>query len=228
MSREGGQARNPGIKILFKELAFEKMYAYAKEAIPNEVGGFGFASIDQGILNVYDIVLLPQTVGPASTTLTPEGIAQYLQQMPHPMSDLRIWWHSHANFGTFFSSTDMKCVQELLKFVPWILTPVVNAKNDLYLAVHMKYPTYHFYDDLEYDVLSPADEASKLAALEVPLYVKEAPRVFEERTSQGMAKSVSLWKDKDYRDWGGGDWVLDSSSSQQDGTESNGEGWGQG
>lgn len=227
MSNEGGQARNPGVKILFREMAFEKMYAYAKVAAPNEVGGFGFATVKDGVVEVYDAAILPQTVGPGFTTLSPEGMAKYLREMAHPMEDLRVWWHSHGNFGTFFSSQDMSCVQELLKFVPWILTPVVNVRNDLYLAVHMKYPTYHFYDDLEYDVLSPAEEASRVAALEVPIYVKEKPIVYQERQKQGVVGPLSLWKNEDYSDGGWGDRIVVSPVPAQDGPEGEGDGWGQ-
>ena len=232
------------IKVVWDEVQFERMYAAARKALPNEIGGLGLVTQrPDGVLYIYETILLPQRVAPASTDLDKQGMADWMAANPEKVADCKVWWHSHANFGVFLSGTDQACITELLRIMPWLITPVVNVRNDLHLQLHLKEPVRQSFD-VEYDVESAITRANRECEIEVPEnIIKEvsvgkyepAPAFWETQKgneewrkrrdalfagkvpeADGDLQPADLWEDIRDTSGGWGDRVMDGTSAFED------------
>lgn len=213
-------------KVLFHEYAFEAMYARGKAAAPNEVGGLGLVDVlEDGTLYVAETFLVKQRVGPASTTLDQPDMARWMLQNRDKVERVRLWWHSHVNFQTFLSGTDENAIKELLKIMPWVITPVVNCRNDLHLSLHVRDPFQHRFEELEYDVISVAELARQDAEAEVPEAIIQDAEVRKDEFSKGIvlakdnrvAQPVATETAESIRDRLWSDWELGDHGSFQGG-----------
>lgn len=219
------------MSIIWEEVAFERMFCAAKVALPNEVGGLGLVrTLPDGTLYIYETILLPQRVSGASTDLDKQGMSDWMTANPDKVPDCKVWWHSHANFGVFLSGTDQACITELLRIMPWLITPVVNVKNEIIVQLHLKEPCRQSFD-VEYDVESAISRADRECKVEVPAnIIKEAPVVQKEwrhryktgkyadvQTPDGDLRSVYPRADADGNLWSGWDRKLDGIGLIQDG-----------
>ncbi len=83
---------------------------------------------------VTELYLLKQKCSPSQTTLDPEGLAQFAYDFVRnggDMSKLKVWWHSHANFGVSWSQDDERTIQGFQN--EWLLS-IVGNKAGAYLA----------------------------------------------------------------------------------------------
>ena len=105
----------PQIKVNITPEAHRKMFEYIHCA-DGEISGMGLVRQDNDEeFTVYDVFILPQEAGPAYTALDSKAIAKkaYELHKEGKYKDLSVWWHSHADFDTFWSGTDTSTCDRL-------------------------------------------------------------------------------------------------------------------
>lgn len=88
--------------------ALEKLCGYI-EAVEHEISGLGTVNQLGGYFLIEDIFLLPQKAFLAYTELEQGPLAHFIVewvQAGKDPSDLKLWWHSHANMDVFWSEID--------------------------------------------------------------------------------------------------------------------------
>lgn len=122
-----------GLKVEIDEKSWDTLFGWCRAAT-SEVSGMGLIKKDGSTFSIYDVFLPKQTCHHSGTTLTEEGKALLqgeLHKKKIPGSNLRLWWHTHYNFGTFFSTTDVQTIEELCgNNKDWILSMVINQAGD--------------------------------------------------------------------------------------------------
>lgn len=112
----------------------DKLDAYIA-ACHVELSGLGTAKQIGKDFLVDDILLLPQECSSASTVLDDEAVAKLIvaaMNEGHDPAKLRVWWHSHCDFGTFWSGTDDATIN-VLGGGDWLIS-IVGNKAQHYLA----------------------------------------------------------------------------------------------
>ena len=90
-------------EIFIKALAWRKMFAYATLASPNEIIGWLLTEEQSnGTIVITDVILLKQNVSGGTCEMV---IDKTVTDIEHP-ENIRGFWHSHVNMGSFHSSTD--------------------------------------------------------------------------------------------------------------------------
>jgi hypothetical protein len=103
------------LSVVIGYSAFRKLTAYINN-VGNEVGGLGSIRRAGNFIYVEDVFLLEQKVTGASTNLSPEGVAKFYQERltldpKDNLSIYKLWWHSHYNMSTFWSSIDVETIE---------------------------------------------------------------------------------------------------------------------
>ena len=98
---------------------YDKIINYATaayESMKAEIGGMSICYQDEeGDWIVTDPVILKQKVTGGTCDLDKDALADYYckAQKKHGKKEFRFcWWHSHHNMGVFWSSTDIKGINE--------------------------------------------------------------------------------------------------------------------
>lgn len=154
--------------MTFSHEAYKKMMAYVNN-VEGEVSGIGAVVYDSDPCEfiVEDIFLIEQTISAGSTSMSEDGIAKFFQERlkakkKDDLSKYKLWWHSHYNFGVFWSGTDDTTIEDFdqeKKENNWFLSVVVNqrekilARLDLFEPFRMTYNGVPIYiEDKEPDV----------------------------------------------------------------------------
>lgn len=125
------------MKCIITKKAYLKMKYFVEEC-NDEISGFGkvkqYKDEDlEDIFKIYDIEILKQTVTGASAIIDEETIAKFLYQKTKrniKTSVYRVWWHSHATMGSFFSVTDDTTINQSTEF-PYLISIVSNHKHEI-------------------------------------------------------------------------------------------------
>ncbi len=122
-----------GIKLQISRDVYDKVMWWVKHA-SFEVSGFGTVTFDEkeNAFTVNDAFLLKQEGGAAHTDIDPTALSQLMYQahMAQAPGDLKWWWHSHVNMGTFWSTQDLSTIKELGSN-GWIVATVFNKKEEM-------------------------------------------------------------------------------------------------
>lgn len=136
-------------KVVINEDVYQKVMYWIKKA-PGEVSGMGKVIFDP-IKNEFRVVsayLLKQKNTGSSTEIDATAMGKLMFETRNDPGELRWWWHSHVNFGTFWSNTDMTTIREL-GGQGWILATVLNKKEDRLSAFCQAAPCFLFVDKLD-------------------------------------------------------------------------------
>ena len=152
------------IKVKIAIPAFQKLKLYIAN-VDDEVSGLAYVKADKEILYVYDVILLPQVVSVASTSMIQKSIAQYLDDRIKnnlPIEDIHGWFHSHAEMDTFWSATDVATIEDFdteREDNNWLLSMVGNQEGKLLCRLDIFSPLRITLDDLPWEIsLSPNKE----------------------------------------------------------------------
>jgi hypothetical protein len=130
-------------KIVMSRDMMNKLFAYATLA-KGEISGLGEVEVKDGEIRVVDTCLLKQECGGATTDIDPDDLAKWNLEMIQAGKDTqrwRLWWHSHADMGVFFSGTDSTCAKDLLNcFGDFVVSVVVNRKGEVYGRINYNLP----------------------------------------------------------------------------------------
>ncbi len=142
-------------KVLITPEAKQRLDLYVQYA-KGEISGLGRAKYDGFDLLVEEIFLLPQDSGSSNTDLDPEGLSSFLTDWVNEgrnPAQLKLWWHSHANMGTSWSSTDETTISGFN--ADWILSIVVNKQGDYLCRLDIYEPVRVTIDKLQLVVYCP-------------------------------------------------------------------------
>ena len=105
----------PTRRILVLENPHLKMLYYAR-ASRGEVSGLGKVKITKDEVVITDAILIEQECSGSETTLDEEMLSKFIVdsvKRGETLRDYRLWWHSHNDFGVFWSSTDEDTIKKL-------------------------------------------------------------------------------------------------------------------
>lgn len=156
----------------------QKLQLYVNAAT-GEISGLGIVTIKDKNFYIDDLFLLHQTCTNADTELDPEAVALFIQDLVEKgeaLDKVKLWWHSHANMGVFWSGTDQATAGKFGN--GWMLSLVANKKGEALCRVDVYEPVYLALEKMDLEVLqSGVDEALK-NAIEAEVREKVKPKVF--------------------------------------------------
>ena len=123
--------------------AHRKLMAYFNNC-QIEISGVGIARIHplrSDMILITDVFLLKQSGGELNTVIPAcqlsEIVRNLIEKGENP-GDLRLWWHSHAKMGPFWSQTDKKTISDLNE--NWSVAIVGNIIANLKMRVDLYKP----------------------------------------------------------------------------------------
>lgn len=151
--------------IIIPEEVHRKLMMYVKN-VENEVGGIGKIHKEGNTIYVDDVYLIEQKVTNASTVLSADGLAKFYQERREidPTDDLssyKLWWHSHYNFGVFWSGIDDATIDGFDQETEennYMLSIVGNQKSELRARVDIYHPLRVTMDDLTVIIMEPDNQ----------------------------------------------------------------------
>lgn len=160
--------------VLISSTALTKMQTYVEQC-SDEIGWLGTATRTEGKNNdiyfVEDTYLFDQEVHATTTEITPEGLAEFAEEILQLDGDeglkiwnnLRMWGHSHVNMGVTPSGQDDTQMETFKEGGnPWFLRIIANKKGELKIDLY-DYEKSIVYLDLPW-VEKPEEEEMKIRA----------------------------------------------------------------
>lgn len=103
-------------KILTMEFPIYKKMLYYTRAAKGEISGLGRVEIVGKEARIIDAIIFRQKCTSGGTDLSSECMSQFvvsLINMGFNPENWKLWWHSHNDFGVFWSETDDNTIQKL-------------------------------------------------------------------------------------------------------------------
>src|SRR3990167_1808691 len=121
-------------KIIFLENIYNQMYTYCNLA-KGEISGLGEVEVKGNDIIIKQIILLKQICSPASTVISEETINNFIYQFAKKGLDTqnwKLWWHTHYDFGVFWSMTDEDNIKNLITLSKnFLVSVVINKKGEV-------------------------------------------------------------------------------------------------
>lgn len=177
-------------EVIIPEHVYVKMMAYI-DAVKGEISGMGEVIRVGPHYIVKDVWLLKQECTGASTSIDPISLADLrveLDSQGKAQEGFQLWWHSHADMGTFWSGTDDATINMFMQDIDWMLFIVANKKRALRARLEFRVPLELSIDDLPSFVETVGSIDQETVKAEVELKVKD-------KTWQGHGFGASV------RDW---------------------------
>ena len=132
------------LKLIIPRLIYKEIMHYVDKA-PGEISGLGTLTLDEGVFTVGKVVLCKQKNTGSTTDLDADDVATAMFQLKDEPGDMRFWWHSHADMGVFWSTTDHETMAELAEH-GWFLSTVFNKKREMKTCLTFKHEVFGLYD----------------------------------------------------------------------------------
>lgn len=148
-------------KVLIAPDAHAKLTAYIR-GVTGEISGLGVVSLLDETPYISEVLLFEQEVSGASTDLCPEDLSKFLVEWVtagRDPSELKLWWHSHANMGVFWSGTDTNTQKTCFKGSDWLVSIVGNRKGEFLCQVNIFKPFHFVLEKLPLVIHYPQIEA---------------------------------------------------------------------
>ena len=142
------------ISIAIKEKALKKIQNFI-ELAPGEISGLGTISKQYNHFIIEDVFLFKQQNTSASTTLDVEEITAMLvgkMQKNEDVSNIKLWWHSHANMGVFWSGTDDSTINNFDN-KEYLISLVSNKEGQILCRFDLYHPIRLTIDDIKYTII---------------------------------------------------------------------------
>ncbi len=126
------KAKTQGFKVRIEHHVRRKIHGWCKAAT-SEVSGVGLVEKKGSEFLIYDAVILPQKCSSGFTQLDEGEVDKFLMRLRRrggAINDMKFWWHTHYNFGTFWSSTDVDMARTWVEHQPWFISTVINQAGD--------------------------------------------------------------------------------------------------
>jgi|WetSurMetagenome_2_1015567.scaffolds.fasta_scaffold01396_27 hypothetical protein len=201
------------MKVYITPEAKQRLDLYV-DAVTGEISGLGRATCYKGVIFISEIYLLHQESSAGETELVPSAVADFINELIATQRDpgeVKVWWHSHANMGAFWSTTDDKTAENFSN--GWMLSLVVNKKGEYKCRLDVYEPVHLTADNLDLVVCyPPAAEAMKK---EIELEVKEKVK----SKTYVVCSGGTRWDNKEDKDGCGtnryGHWGIDEKTKHK-------------
>jgi len=191
--------------ILDAREAREKILHYVSLA-KGEVSGLGLVDEirdDKGKLTgffVSDVFLVKQVSSAVTTELDEKAVSDLLVELDGKGVDIgkvKLWWHSHGDMKTFWSSTDTDCVEGLSNG-SYFISIVTNKKGDVLCRVDLYSPFRIALDEVTVETAIPNFGLLEECKVEFAAKVKESSF---DLSSYGLESATSCLQGDDYYDF---------------------------
>jgi len=121
-----------------------------------EISGLGTVTRLGNDFLVTAVHLFEQECTTASTELSSEDVAKFLLEAVRnglAPETLKLWWHSHAGMGTFWSGTDDATASKFGN--GWMLSAVGNKRGEYLVRLDLYEPIRLTLDGLRFEVRQP-------------------------------------------------------------------------
>lgn len=151
------------LKIKFSSTVWDKIRTWV-EMTTEEISGVGCVTMDPGnTFTVYDTFLLKQENTSAFTDIDDQSVHDLMWELiqkddednGHRVTDLKFWWHSHADMGVNWSGQDDSCILKKLQHADWWLSMVINRRGQYNTRLDTRAPAFRF-DNLDCELMRPA------------------------------------------------------------------------
>lgn len=148
-------------KVYITTNAYAKM-AHIVDMVDKEVGWLGTAEwVKQSdMLVIDDIFLFHQEVNLSTCEITPEGLAEFAEELLQKdngidiWNNIKVWGHSHVNMSVSPSSQDDSQMKVFANHNDWFLRIIANKSGELKVDL-FDYQANISYIDLKWDILIP-------------------------------------------------------------------------
>jgi len=131
-----------GLKVEMTERIYARLQGYVDEA-GGEISGMGEIVRDGDTFRVTEVYLLEQECSGADTHLEAMSIAKLREELDKQgkaQDGFKLWWHSHANMGVFWSGTDNATAEMLVSDSDWMVSIVMNKEGEILARLDITTP----------------------------------------------------------------------------------------
>ena len=172
------------MEIRFTQEVFEKIEMLVKNC-PIEIMGLGKVEITPyGNVRVTDVAVIEQEATSAHTEFDKDKLMEFFSDRikEGDSAEWKLWWHSHATMGCFWSGTDTGNIANLGETADWAASVVFNHKMeclgrvDQFQPLPMKDENITIIKETETNV-----ELLEWAKKEIADKVKEPPKIEQKK-----------------------------------------------
>jgi hypothetical protein len=139
-------------RIYIESKAKERLDLYIEHCV-DEVSGLGEVERRGNDFLIKKIYLLEQEVTATSCQLSPKGLASFLIKLikdgGHSES-IKLWWHSHAEMGVFWSAIDINTINSFRN--GWMISIVGNKKGEYLTRIDIYDPLPLMFDGFDLEI----------------------------------------------------------------------------
>jgi len=197
--------KTDSLKVIICAKARERISHYVALA-KGEVSGLGLVDEirdEKGKLIgffVSDVYLVKQVSSAVTTELDEKAVSDLLVELDEKNVDIgkvKLWWHSHCDMKTFWSSTDTDCVEGLSNG-SYFISLVTNKNNDVLCRVDLYSPFRIALDEVTVETAMPDFGLLEECKVEFAAKVKESSFGL---SSYGLESATSCLQGDDYYDF---------------------------
>lgn len=123
--------------VLISKEALTKMYLFVDNCA-DEIGWLGTAIKHKNAIHITDVLLFDQDVAATTTEITPEGLAEFGEELLNESNgmeiwnNIKVWGHSHVNMAVSPSGQDNEQMVTFSKCgLEWFIRIIANKSGDL-------------------------------------------------------------------------------------------------
>jgi len=151
------------MKIIIPIDIYQKMRAYVN-AVDTEISGLGkIISIEdfEGDITfaIEDVKIFEQVVSGGNTEVDKKALACFYDDLIQAGEDpslWKLWWHSHAQMGTFWSETDENTIEDFDNETEkdnWFLSLVTNLDREILTRLDIFSPFRIKKEEIPYEII---------------------------------------------------------------------------
>ena len=154
--------------------AKQKLDLYIK-CCKQEISGFGTVERYERSFLITDVFIFNQECSTSNSDMSSEDVSKYLVEAVNEGIDpstIKLFWHSHADGGVFWSGVDNDCIDQLS--TSWLLSIVGNHSGQYLVRLDLYEFARVTLDELDFRVFTPPIEGLKEA---IEAEIKEKVKV---------------------------------------------------
>jgi len=158
------------MKIIIPVKVYQKLRSYVN-GTPYEISGLGKISLVEDRITIEDIRIFEQYVTTGETVLDRRALGKFYDEIIKEEGDLlnwKLWWHSHADFGVFFSGIDESTIEDFDNETErdnWHLSIVSNHKAEMLARLDIFSPVRCTISEIDWEI-SFEDKVVQYATLD--------------------------------------------------------------
>ena len=167
-------AYQEGLEVQMQRHVRRKIHGWCKTA-KSEVSGVGMVRKEGNKFVIYDVFLLPQRCSSGFTEIDDYAINKLkydIIKRGGRVEDLRFWWHTHYNFGVFWSGTDVATARRLAGEGDWFISTVINQAGHELTRLDLMNPVRIALDEIKLKHIKGPKRKKRNYRKDIAKYVK--------------------------------------------------------